>query len=164
MPIEDFFQMYVPEGIENNDLCDTLQSTTFFGYNGAIQSDSTRNTDKEALPMQETLKPEVEESVTNRRKLTVRETPIKELVKEPLKPEVEESVTKRRKPTARKTHVKEESSLLEDFPLLTLMFMVFLIIFNLIGEYIIGNSSTAVIIFAMTSAMFIIILKNQFKS
>merc|ERR1712142_430263 len=173
MPIEDFLRMYVPDGIENNDMWDTLPSDNSFGYstwnsNGTIQSDSTKNADKQALPMQETLKPEVEESVTNRRKPTVRETPIKEPVKEPvkepLKPEVQESVTKRRKPTARKTHVTEESSLLEDFPLLTLMFMVFLIIFNLIGEYIIGNSPTAVIIFAMTSAMFIIILKNQFKS
>merc|ERR1712098_410991 len=95
---------------------------------------------------------------------TVRETPIKEPVKEPLKPEVEETVTMRRKPKARETPVKEESSLLEDIPLLTLMFMVFLIILYLIGEYIFGISSTAVIISAMTSAMFIIILKNQFKS
>jgi len=140
MPIEDFLRMYVPDGIENNDMWDTLPSDNSFGYstwnsNGTIQSDSTKNADKQALPMQETLKPEVEESVTNRRK-----------------------------PTARKTPVKEESSLLEDFPLLTLMFMVFLIIFNLIGEYVVGISSTAVIISAMTSAMFIIILKKQFKS
>merc|ERR1712050_227143 len=99
MPIEDFLRVYVPDGIENNDMWDTLPSDNSFGYstwnsNGAIQSDSTKNTDKQALPMQETLKPEVEESVFKRRKPTVRETPMKELVTEPVKPEVEESVTK----------------------------------------------------------------------
>merc|ERR1712142_1355513 len=47
MPIEDFLRMYVPDGIENNDMWDTLTSDNSFGYstwnsNGTIQSDSTK--------------------------------------------------------------------------------------------------------------------------
>eukprot|EP00091_Calanus_sinicus_P004486 TRINITY_DN1480_c0_g1_i1.p1 TRINITY_DN1480_c0_g1~~TRINITY_DN1480_c0_g1_i1.p1 ORF type:complete len:742 (-),score=173.71 TRINITY_DN1480_c0_g1_i1:89-2128(-) len=67
-------------------------------------------------------------------------------------------------PKQKRPAVDQESTCIEDLPLLTMIFMVFLIIFKLIAESVFEISHAAVIVVAMTFAMFMLYLKNKLSS
>ena len=71
---------------------------------------------------------------------------------------------KQRTPKQKKPSIDQESTCIEDFPLLTMIFMVFLIIFKLIGESVFEISHAAVIVVAMAFAMCMVYGKNKLSS
>ena len=87
-------------------------------------------------------------------------------VEEVVKPEVKDKALKmkHRTPKQKKPSVDQESTCIEDLPLLTMIFMVFLIIFKLIGEFMFGISHAAVIVVAMAIAMCMVYVKNKLSS
>jgi hypothetical protein len=87
-------------------------------------------------------------------------------VEEVVKPEVKDKALKmkQRTPKQKKPSVDQESTCIEDLPLLTMIFMVFLIIFKLIGESVFEMSHAAVIVVTMAFAMCIVYVKNKLSS
>jgi len=69
-----------------------------------------------------------------------------------------------RKSKQKEPSVDQESNCIEDLPLLTMVFMVFLIIFKLVGESLFEISHAAVIVVAMTFAMCMVYVKNKLSS
>jgi len=151
LPMEDLLQMYVPEpeGMQFNDIGDTLLYAGSCGYSHTIQSDSTSIGKKCLLQKrfqnESTKKAGQEGSV----------------LQEISKPEIKEKVAKERKQKLRDARNEKESSCFEDLPLLAMIFMILLIIMNLVAEHVIEISSSGVIMLAMTCAMLIVFLKNK---
>jgi len=61
-----------------------------------------------------------------------------------------------------KQNVEEERSCVEELPLLTIIFLAFLVIFKLIGEATFGIPHYVGIILSMAAAISMIFVKNKF--
>jgi len=151
LPMEEFLQIYVPEpeGMQFNDIGDTLTLSESCGYIQTIQSDSTSRGKKcffqKRVQMDSTEKAGQESSI----------------LQNTVKPEIKEKMVKVRKQKHGEVTNEEESSYFEDLPLLTMIFMILLIMLNLIGQYVIEISSIGAIIFAMSCAILLVFLKNK---
>jgi len=151
LPMEDLLQIYVPEpeGMQFNDIGDTLLYARSCGYNHTIQSDST-SIGKKCLLQKRCLN-----------ESTIKAGQEGSVLQEISKPEIKEKVAKERKQKLRDAKNEKESSCFEDLPLLTMIFMILLIIMNLVAEHVIEISSSCVIMLAMTCAMLLVFLKNK---
>jgi len=83
------------------------------------------------------------------------------ILAEAVEPKIEEAVSPKRSPKVNKPTHEQETSCLEDLPLLSMIFMILLVISTWIGQSFIKISNSGVIIFSMTCAISLVFLKNK---